>query len=309
MKKILIVLLILVVLVVLGFVGLVAFGLSQIDTLAKRLVEDGGTYATGVETSVDGVDVGLQAGTLSMDALTVANPGGYESPHFLAMGSLFTSVDYATVGKPAIRVPEVTLSGIDVYLDKTGDRANYQVIMDNLKRFESGNKTEPQPESTKGQKVVIDHLKLENISVSLVGVPGVSQIAGDVNVKIPLVELKDLGGDEGMTMGQVANLVVKTVLSAAVEAGGGIIPADMLGELTGGLGQLSSISDMGVEVIGDLGGRIGDMGSGVMEGAQEQIDNAVGDVQDRAGEAVDDAADKVKEGLGGLLGGNKDEDP
>jgi len=308
MKKVLIILGVLVLVVVVAIVGLVAFGFSQIDALAKRLVEEGGTYATGVNTSVDGVDVGIGAGTLTMTALEIDNPEGYTSDHFLAMGSAFTSVDYKTVSKPAIRVPEVTLSGIDVNLDKTGGRANYQVILDNLKRFESGEPTQPKPKSGEGQKVVIDHLKIENISVSLVGVPGISQVAGDVSVKVPLVELKGVGGEEGMTFGELTNLVVKTVLSAVVSAGGGIIPGDILGELTGGLGQLSSISDMGVEVLGDLGGSIGDMGKQVMEGAQQQVDEAVKGVQGEAGKAVDDAAKKAKDTLGGILGGNKDED-
>ncbi len=308
MKKVLLILGVLVLLVVLAIVGLVAFGLSQFDTLAKRLVEDGGTYATGVETTVSGVDVGLQAGTLSMDGLKIANPDGYDSAHFLAMGSAFTSVDYATVSAPAIRVPEVTLTGIDVILDKTGGKANYQVILDNLKRFESGEKTEPKPESTKGQKITIDHLKIEDISVSLVGVPGISQIAGDVNVKVPLVELEGIGGEEGMGFGELTSLIVKTVLSAAVEAGGGIIPGDILGELSGGLGQLTSISGMGVNVLGDMGGKIGGVGKGVMEGAQKQVDDAVGQTQEKVGEAVDDAANQAKEKLGGLFGGGDDDE-
>lgn len=218
-------------------------------------------------------------------------------------------MDYSTISKPAIRVPEVTLSGIDVNLDKSAGKANYQVILDNLKRFESGEPTgKPKPSSGEGQKVVIDDLKIENISVSLVGVPGVSQLAGDVNVKVPLVEMKNVGGDKGMTFGELTNLVVKTVLSAAVEAGGGIIPGDILGELSGGLGQLTSISDMGVDVLGDFGGKIGDMGKEVMGDAQKQVDDAVGKASEDVGKAVDDAAKKAKDTLGGILGGDKKKD-
>src|SRR5690554_6816935 len=85
MKKILIGLLAVVLVVVIAVVVLVVVGVSQIDNLLKAGIERGGTYATGVSTTVDDVDVQLRKGTLDLSGLVLANPPGFDTPHFLAL--------------------------------------------------------------------------------------------------------------------------------------------------------------------------------------------------------------------------------
>lgn len=316
MKKILIILVALVLLVVLAIGAAGYFFVSNLDSLAKRFVEEGGTYATGVETTVGGVDVGLAEGTLAMTTLNIGNPPGYESPHFFSMDAARTGVDYGTVRSPVIRVPEITISGIDVNLDQSGDRANYEVILDNLKRFETGGNDQPEPApSGKSQNVVVDSLRIENIDVHLIGVPGLSLVAGDVAVSVPLIEMTDVGGEDGMSFGELTNLIVKTVLTAVVDAGGGAIPGEILGQLTGGLGELSSLGEMGVNIVGGLGegvlegvGEIGEGAAEAVEGVVEGAGEAVEGVVEGAGETVKDAVGGLGEGLGDLLGGDKDDD-
>ena len=67
---------VLVVLLIVGVVGLVMFGLSQIDKIAKIAVEEGGTYALQVDTTVTEVDVNLTGGSATMTGLNIANPDG-----------------------------------------------------------------------------------------------------------------------------------------------------------------------------------------------------------------------------------------
>jgi len=315
-KKILIIVVLLVVLLVAAVVGVVFYGLSNIDTLAKRFIEEGGSYATGVETTVATVDVGLGAGTLDMESLKIANPSGYDSPHFFAMQSGSTAVDYGSIGSPVIRVPEVTLSSLDVNLHRSGDASNYQVILDNLKRFETGGNTEPEPApSGKSQNVVIDSLKIEDINVHVIGVPGLSLLAGDIAINVPLIEMTDVGGADGMSFGELTNLIVKTVLTAVVDAGQGILPGEILGGLTEGLTDLSSLGEMGVNIVGGLGegvlGGVGDLGEGVgeaVEGVTGGAAGAVGDAVEGAAGAVGDTVGGLGEGLGNLLGGDDDDD-
>ena len=90
-----------------------------------------------------------------------------------------------------------------------------------------------------------------------------------------------------------------------------MIPADVLGELSGGLGSLSSLSDMGIEAVGVLGERINEQLGGAMEDAQKAIDEAKKTGEDLQKQAediqnqVNDAADKVK----GIFGGGKKDEP
>jgi|TARA_R110000782_G_scaffold53205_4_gene113401 hypothetical protein len=310
MKKVLIGLVVVVVLLVVLVVGGVIFGLTQIDKIVKTGIERGGTYATGVDTTVDMVDVSLTKGTFDMGGFQLANPAGFDTPHFLALSDTSVALNANQTGSQVITLSSLTLDGIDVYLDKGGNPSNYNTVLNNLKRFESGEKGPPPAESD-GMKVVIDSLVIENIDVHLANMPGIGFVAGDVAVNVPRIELKNVGKDEPMGFAEVIGLVVKTVLAASVEAGGGIIPGDVLGDLSGGLAGLTSFSDMGIEAVGDLGKQLNEQLGGAVEQAQKALDDAKKageDLQNQADDlqdSVNDAADKVK----GIFGGGKKDEP
>lgn len=326
MKKILIVLAILVVLVIGSVVGLVAFGLSQINTIAKETIQRGGTYATGVTTTVDTVDIKLFDGTFAMNGFQLANPDGFDTPHFFLMGGTNVNVNTGSITEDVIQVPSVTLQGIDVILDKGNDPSNYNYVLNNLKRFESGETPDAAPENQGGPKIAVDSLVLDGIDIRVANVPGLSMVAGDVAITIPRIELQDVGKEGALSPAELINLIVKTVMTAAIENGGGILPADMLGELGNGLAGLTSLSEMGVTAIGDAGQIVGEQMNAVLENAGVAVEelgkgatDAVGKVGEEVGKGVDDAAKQVedeinkagedlKKGIGNLLGGNKEDD-
>lgn len=315
MKKVLIVLVILVVLFIGAVVGLLALGLSQIDNLVKAAIERGGTYATQVDTTVTSVDVGLASGTFAMDELKIANPAGFDTDHFLVLNDTDVSFDLQSINTDTIVIPTVTVNGIDVILDKGGDPSNYNTILNSLKRFESSDKPKAAPDNQGGKKVAIDSLVLEDINVRVANYPGVSLVAGDVAINIPKVELQNIGRDEPMTAAQIANLIIKTVLTAAVEAGGGILPADMLIDLGNGLQGLSSLGEMGITAIGDTGQILGDSMNEVLEGAGKAVEElgegateAVNEAGKKVEEEINKAADEIKKGIGNIFGNKEDDD-
>ncbi len=320
---------VLIVLVVIGFIALIAFGLSQADAILKAAIERGGTYATQTTTTVDEVNLGITDGSFSMNGLAIANPAGFDSEHFFKLGDTSVQLDTSSITGDVISVPTVAFNNIDIILDKGQDPSNYNTILNSLKRFETSD-TKSAPENSGGKKVAIDSLTLNNIDIRVANMPGVSLLTGDVAINIPSIELKNIGKDEPMTAAQVVNLVIKTVLTAAVEAGGGILPTDVLSGLASGLTDLSSLSDMGITVLNDAGELVGeqldnvlDQVGNITDGAQDAIDNAtkdlpagIGDglkdatkdVTDQAEKAVDDAKEEIEKGLSNLFGNKKKED-
>ncbi len=293
-------------LLIIAVVGVVVLAFTQVDKIAKEAIERGGTYAMQVETTVDTVDVNITGGTASLNGLNIANPAGFDTSHFLRMGDANASMNIESIRSDTIVMPSITLSGIDVILDKGGNPSNYNTILNSLKRFESSGQDAP-PADQGGKKLIINSLKLQDINIRVANMPGISLAVGDVAVNIPEIELRDVGKEESMTTAEVINLVVKTVLAAAVEAGGGIIPADVLGELGNGLAGLESLGDMGIEAISDL--KIDEALGGVQEqiektteDVQKQIDDATKDVEKK----IDDATNEIKNIFGG---GKKKDDP
>jgi len=315
---------VLILLVVIAFVALITFGLSQLDGLVKAAIERGGTYATQTTTTVDDVSLGLTDGTFSMTGFNLDNPTGFDTDHFLYLAGTSVVLDTQSIASDTISIPEVTFENIDVILDKGRDPSNYNTILNSLKRFESKD-TKSAPEDADSKKVTIDTLTLSNIDIHVANMPGVGFLVGDVAINIPSIELKDIGKDEPMTAAEIVNLVIKTVLTAAVESGGGILPSDILGELGNGLSGLTSLSDMGITAIGSAGEIVGQQLESVLENAGQAVEDLTDDVQDaiedlpipeelgddltkQVEDVTEEVTEELEKGIKNIFGNKKKED-
>ena len=258
-----------------------------IDTIAKTAIERGATYALGVETTLGSADVGLLSGTFSMGDMTIANPPGFESPYFTHLGQGDVEVALKTLRQETVELPTLTLTDLEIYLDKKEGKANYDVILENLKRFES---QENAQDDSGGKKFIINEVSIKNIMVHVQLLP----LGGDLtklDVPIDEVRLHDVGSgtDGSVLMSELTSVIIKAVLAAIVQKGGGLIPSDILGDLGQGLG---SLAEMGLDAATGLGEGIKDTAGGL----------------DEITEGLGDAIKNIGDGLGGLLGGDKKND-
>jgi uncharacterized protein involved in outer membrane biogenesis len=288
-------LLIAVVLVVVLIAAGVFFAISRVDSLAKAAVERGGTYATGVQTTLDSASVGLMGGTFEMSGLRIANPEGFKSDRFFSMGSGGVAVSYDTLQQPVVVLPMLRLSDLTVNLERNEGKTNYKVILDNLNRLSSGRERTP-AETSDDKRFVVNELEISNVNVR-VDMVGLGSASPSVSVPIERIKLSHVGkgqggvADSGVTMGQLSSIVLQAVLSAAVDAGGGIIPAEILGDLQSQLASLDGLKNVGVEFVGKAGETAKQLKS-----AGENIRSTVDGATDKAKEA----ADELKKGVDGL---------
>ncbi len=300
LKKLGIIVGVLVLLLVVAIVAMVIY----IDVLARKGIEVGATQTLGVNTTVGGVNIGIMSGQAGLQELEIANPTGFQGPHFMKLGQGNVAVSLGSLTQPVVEIPSLQLTGIDLYLEKKSGKANYQAILDNLK---TSDKQQKAPTTTtpgkEGKKFVVRDLIIRDVTVRADVLP----IGGPVTVKVPEIHLQNVGQDgSGVTMGQLTQIITQATLASVFEAGKGILPEDVLGELGKGLEGLSSLASSGVKVVGDLGGKIGQMGQGAVQ--------AVGDVAKGAGDAVKGATKDVTKGvedlgkgIGNLFGGSSEE--
>lgn len=300
MKKVLKIAVILVVVLLLMVGAGVLLVLSNINSIAKKGIEAGGSYALGVPTTVQSVSLHPLAGQMSLSGLNVANPSGFSAGHFLSLGSGDVAVTLSSLQSDVIQVPTFKLDTIDVNLERKEGSSNYKVILDNLAKLQSGPKSAPAstPGGGSHKKLVIKDLELTKISVHVDmlgaggGVGKVLNSAAKIDLPIEKIQLTNVGQTgtgvqgTGVTVEQLTGLIVQAVLTAAAERGGGLIPADILGDLKGGLGNLGALP---MNVVG----KAGDVAS--------QLGGAVGDTVGKVG----DVGKGVGDALGGLLGGKK----
>jgi len=283
--------------VVLLVVG-VGIALLMVDTLARRGVARGASYALAVPVSLNSADVGVMSGQFEMSGLEVENPEGFDAPHFLMLNSGGVTVSLGTLLNQTVNLPRLDLAGMDVHLVRSGGKSNYGVILENLKRFESGEKKEPSKGA--GKTFVIDRVQLTDISVHVKALP-VGGEATTLDVAIPEIVLTDVGaGERGpVRLTTLASAIVKAVLQSTAQVGSGL-PDAIRSELQGGLGQLSSLQEMGVGAVEQAGARIEEVGEQI-QGAADEAKQKADDVKKQAEEAAKD--------IKGIFGGGGEKKP
>ncbi len=278
-KRLMIVLAVLLVLLIIA----IGVALYYLDTLLKRGIERGGAAALGVPTQVDVAHLGLLAGELSLKKLEITNPQGYSGAHFMTIDDLDAAVTLKSLTQDTIEVPYLRLTDVYVSLEKKGEKANYEVILENIKEFQKGFKssdTQKSPGATGGGKessssskrFVIKEISIKNIQVDA----QVKQMGGllgtaTVRITIPEIKVTNIGTEEGnaVAIEEVTGVVTQAVLKAVLEQGAGVLPPEIARGLNGALGGLGGVT---VEVIGTVGKGVLDGTGKVIEGIGKGIE-------------------------------------
>lgn len=301
MKKVIKLIAVLAIVLILVTIGIAALAITQADKFAKQAIERGGTYALGVDTTLGSAKIGLIGGTFAMNNLKVANPEKFTTPHFLSLGDGGVAVNYKTLREDTIVLPHLKLSGLDMNLEKASGTSNYQVILDNLKKFESKGGGASQSGAGEQPGFIISEVEITNVVVHVDVLP-VGGEATRLNVPIDAIKLTNVGSttDKKILLADLMGVIIKAVFAALIEKGGSIIPSDVLGDLNSQLAQLSSLGEMGVGVAIDVGGQF----TNVVGGVAGQLGEGAGKAVEGAGKALEDAT----KGIGGLFGGDKDKE-
>ena len=216
--------------IILGFVLVIILAVVAvvlgIDSIAKSGVEKGASYALGVETTVDSIDVRLLDGQIVMDKLNVANPEGFTSPRLVQTGQLDVQVDLPSLMSKTVEVSKFELDGLEMHIEQKSGGSNISKIMDNLKRLSKDtdkDKEEPVSEGP-SKKVLVKRILIQNVVAHFKMLVGPA-----LKVEVPTIELNDVSSDgPGGAAGQLTSQIFEAVLEAILKNAKGIVPADFL---------------------------------------------------------------------------------
>lgn len=281
-------------------------GFVWIDRIAKAAVEAAATYALGVRTTLHSMDIGVTTGNVSLAKLHIANPEGFDTPHFMDLGSGSVAVSLGSLMDKTVTFPELKLGALDMNLERKGTTANYKAILDELKKFESKESAvapgdgKPQPRSD-SRTFIVKLVTIEGVKVNVNVLPLGGKLTR-VPIVLPRIELRDVGAGPGggVEMGKLIGIVMRAVLDAVVREGGGLIPGDVAGELRAGIDSLQGLGGITAHVVGDVttvvDGQVRKLGE-LSADTLKKLGSGAGDL----GEGVKDAGKKIGEGLGDLL--------
>ena len=270
------------------------------DPVAHFAVERGASYALGVDTTVDELDIGILSGRTRITSLTVANPEGFDSPHFFQLEGGRVDVALGSLWRDKIVVPQLSFSGIRVNLEQKGPRSNYKVILDHLSQFhtkaepadadpqEKPSKTPQKPPSeTKEQQFVIERLSIKDIRVEI-SLSATTGRAHRIPIEINRIELENIGSNQdGSLIMNLTGIVIKSILTRVVQEAGGHIPDLVLKDLGQGLGQLEELGRTNLKITSDLQKQVDEVGEQI-DTASEEIGQQFEEVGKKIGQGLDD---------------------
>jgi len=274
MKKLLVrlVLAVVVLVVVAGVVGYL-----WLDTIAKEAVQRGGTYAMGVDTTVDKVSLRPFAGQLQMQGLNVANPKGFNGAHLMQTGTFELELVPSSLMDKTIVLKKFELDGLDMYIDQQMPRSNISVIMDNLKKL--GDEKPKDQKPSEGKNYRVDLITIRNV------VAHVKVLVGpELTIKIPEIQLKNVTGDNaaGVALPVLVARILPAIVAAVLESGKGVLPPELAMALRGDVSALTA----------QLGGQ-----------AQQMVKGVQGEIGKTVGSVLGKDANQPKTPGGGLLDG------
>lgn len=293
-----------------------------IDFIVKTGIQEGGHYAMGVPTKVDTVSLSLLKGTFSMEQLDIGNPAGFITPHLMKAGKFNLAVDSGSVLSPVIKIPKFELDGLDINIEETKDGTNMSVVMGNIQKLGGAKDSAPaaqpsekkpeakQPETKQpeakgsqekkqdsGKKVRVDYIAIRNV-VAHFRLAGIAGAAGPITVRVPLIELRDIGTDkEGVSIGQLMGQLTPAIMASILETGKGILPTDFCAKMGKDVAATATA----------LGGKAGDLVKQAGAGAAQALEAGANVLKNGLEGATKGADKSLVKPLESLLGGKKDE--
>lgn len=265
------------VLIALVLVGVVVLYFS-LNGIIKNVVQSQGTAATGVATTLDSVNLNPFGGALTLNDFNLANPEGFSNPTLFKLGEADVQVQLGTaISGDEVVIDRVYVDGAEVVVAFENGKLNIMELQRLIKENAGpADDTDPPAEEEPaeegaGKGILIKDMKITNTKVrgEIALIPG-KPVA--IDFMIADIEETDFRkADTGAVIGYALETIMLNATTGVAEQ------IEGLGAIVGDLGTL------GAEKIDELGGE--------------------------ANKAIDDAGKKLEEGLGGLLGSKKKDEP
>jgi hypothetical protein len=191
------------------------FVFTNLDAIVKAAIEQVGSQTTQTAVRVDKVKIKLTDGAGTISGLSIANPTGFGTPNAFSLGEINTQIDINSLAKGPITIDKVIIRKPQVFYEMNKDRqSNLSELYKNIAASTGGGSTNKPAAKGKEPKLIIRHFLLSDATVEANVVP----LNKKYTLKLPTIELKDLGGKDGATPSEISKQVLDTITKQALAA-------------------------------------------------------------------------------------------
>ena len=207
MKKII---LSLVLLVIVAIAGGVYYVMSNLDGLIKEAIETYGSQATQTAVRVDSVKIKLADGSGGISGLTIANPKGFTFPNAFSLGETRLGIDLQSLQEEPYVINEIAVIAPEIYVEVDKDNnTNLNVLKDNLMASlpasEETASAETEETAAAEPRLIVRKVTFSN---GLIKAKIAALDNKEYKLKLPSIEMIDLGGSKGLTPTELTSEVI-----------------------------------------------------------------------------------------------------
>jgi len=188
--------------------------LTQINALAKPLVEDIASDVLGVDVAIGEMDIRLKERKVFVRNIEIDNPDGFSKPHVMTIEDVTVSLD--AIAQDSVDINDVTVQGSDIYLEVTPQGTNLSRLQKNIQESKGEGPVED------AIRVIVKRFALNNATVH----PSVTLVSSrDVKpLDLPPIVLTDIGTKENGVqardaVAQIMQPILRRVIEQAGDAG------------------------------------------------------------------------------------------
>ncbi len=201
---------------VLSFGFAVYYILSSLDGMVETAIETYGSQATQTAVQVESVKIVLQDGSGAVRGVTVDNPQGFVTLHAFSLGEIATQVDLKSLSEEVTVIEHITVRAPQVFFELNGaGKNNLAELKQQLASSSSGSSASTaNKKSGTEPRLIIRKLLFADGNIHAKVVP----LDKEYELKLPTIEITNLGGKNGATFSQIADQVLKVLTDKALNA-------------------------------------------------------------------------------------------
>ena len=204
--------------ILVGLVVLVgAVAAVMIDPFVRKKVERESSAALKVPTRLNAASVRLTGG-VTLSKFEIHNPPSFSEPRAVTFERFDLAVRPRELLQSKVDIDQVTVFRPELTLEFTGAKNNLSKLLDNLSAGRA--------QTSDGKKFLVRKLRIEE---AVVRFRSDLLSGGTRSVLLPAIELENVGNAEGgATMAEILRTILQTLGSAALKAGEGMVPSELL---------------------------------------------------------------------------------
>lgn len=197
--------------ILIAFVALsVYLTASNLNSIVKQVVEQVGSETLQTRVTLREADIQLLEGKARLSGLVIENLPNYTAPNLFEMETVAVALNLEAMADKLVDISDVRIEGIRVTAEQVGTSTNIQALMDNLPESSSSG-AEPQPpagdEGGSDLRFRIGEFVFAESSAELI-----TEKWGVQQLNIPAIELRSIGGDQGVPPEELANAILQPLI-------------------------------------------------------------------------------------------------